>query len=477
MKPGRIVALVIGCLVVLPGLGLLVAGGALSAAYAFGRDSDGYFEADLTTIESTTVAIAAGPADFGNEATPNWVFDALDLDVRFQVTNTESDRPVFVGIGRDEDIDAYLAGTAYDEVIEIDGRRVVYRARAGDDEIAAPTDQTFWEASSAGVGTQEITWEPTSGRWTAVVMNADGSPAISADVDVGAKAGVFLPLAIALLVAGVLVTAGGVALIVVGAAGARREQGGPLPPPATSAGTDDTQAGQAVVDDDRQPVTLTARLDPDLSRWQWLFKWFLAIPHFFVLFFLWIAFGALTVVAFFAILFTRRYPRGIFDFNVGVLRWSWRVGYYATTGGLGTDRYPPFSLHAEAGDLAALDIAYPDELNRWLPLVKWFLAIPHLVVLALLFGSGAAAGEDAAVAIGLLGVLVLIAAVALLFTDRYPRGLFALIVGLNRWTFRVVAYVALMTDRYPPFRLDQGADEPLPDSPVSADGVVPSGDV
>ena len=466
MKPGRIVALVVGCLLVLPGVAMVAGGAALTAAYAFARDADGYFDADLAPIESPTVAVVAGPADFGDEATPDWVFGALDVDVRLQVTNSATDRAVFVGIGRDEDVDAYLTGVAFDEVDDIDGRRVDYRRRSGGDEITPPTEESFWAVSADGVGTQEITWQPESGRWTAVVMNADGSPGIAADVEVGAKAGFLLPLAITLLVVGLLITAGGVTLIVVGASGARRDHGQMLPPPAVAepgtaaAATAETATGS--------PVSLVAQLDPALSRWQWLVKWFLAIPHVIVLVFLWIAFVVLTVVAFFAILFTRRYPRGMFDFNVGVLRWTWRVGYYAATGGLGTDRYPPFSLHAEPGDPATLDIAYPEDLNRWLPLVKWFLAIPHLVILAVLFGSGTAIADDDVFVVGLLGVLVLIAAVGLLFTGRYPRGLFDLIVGLNRWAFRVMAYVALMTDRYPPFRLDQGPDEPSETSPSSS---------
>jgi hypothetical protein len=216
------------------------------------------------------------------------------------------------------------------------------------------------------------------------------------------------------------------------------------------------------------PVHVDARLDPRLSRWLWLVKWILVIPHYLVLVFLWIAFFGVSVLAFFAVLFTGVYPQRLFTFNVGVLRWTWRVSYYAYSG-LGTDRYPPFTL-ADVPDYPAhFDVRYPQQLSRGLVLVKWWLlAIPHYLIVAVLAGGGAwtlardSSGHGlgwGAPSGGLIGVLVLISAVALAVTGTYPRGLFDLILGCNRWVLRVVAYAALMTDDYPPFRLDVGGDD------------------
>jgi hypothetical protein len=229
----------------------------------------------------------------------------------------------------------------------------------------------------------------------------------------------------------------------------------------------------------RYPLRLEGELSPPLSRWLWLVKWLLAIPHFVVLFFLWIAFFVLTVIAFFAILFTGRYPRSIFDFNVGVMRWSWRVCFYSYSA-LATDRYPPFTLADVSDYPARLAVRYPQALSRGLVLVKWWLlALPHYLVVSV-FAGGAWAGFVAAddnwawsSGGGLIGLLVIFAGVVLLFTGRYPTSIFDFVMGMNRWCFRVAAYASLMTDAYPPFRLDMGGTEPTPEV-VTAETIAPA---
>jgi hypothetical protein len=206
------------------------------------------------------------------------------------------------------------------------------------------------------------------------------------------------------------------------------------------------------------PVRLEGHLEDDLSRGLWLVKWLLLIPHFIVLVFLWIGGLFAWLIAFFTILFTKRYPRGVFNYLLGVMRWTWRVSFYSYSA-LGTDRYPPFSMGEEPDYPARLYIDYPEEeLSRGLVLVKWWLlAIPHYLIVGIMTGGSGSSG--------LVSILVLIAGVALLFTKKYPRGLFDIVMGFNRWSTRVTTYAVLMTDKYPPFRLDMGGSEPAEATP------------
>ena len=226
------------------------------------------------------------------------------------------------------------------------------------------------------------------------------------------------------------------------------------------------------------PVRVDASLDAPLSRWLWLVKWVLVIPHYVVLAFLWIAFVVLSAVAMVAIVVTGRYPRAIFEFNVGVLRWTWRVQYYAI-GAFGTDRYPPFTLADDPAYPAHLEIDYPGQLSRGLALVKWWLlAIPQYIIVGLFTGSGLwfawqyGEQQHSWAGLGLIGILAVIAAVVLLMTGRYPKQIFEFVLGMNRWVLRVAGYAGLMTDQYPPFRLDMGGHDPgtltLPPTPGSA---------
>ncbi|MGD9703190.1 MAG: DUF4389 domain-containing protein [Acidimicrobiia bacterium] len=473
MKPGRVVALVIGCLMALVGVGLLLATVGIGWAYTTQRDDDGYFTTDAQRIESTTAVLHSTNLDLGSdERRGGWPFGDGDLaTVRLRATAREGDE-LFIGIARTEDVEEYLAGVTHDEVTKIDFKDddVTYRRREGTVvSPPLPAAQPFWAASASGPGQQTLVWDVETGDWSIVAMNADASPDVVADVSAGVKLNFLVPLMIGLGIAAVALMLGATAFIVFSTRGPAAALAQPAPlAPATA------RAAPAV---DASPVQLNAILDEPLSRGLWLVKWFLAIPHLVVLAFLWAAFVVMTFVAGVIILFTGRYPRSIFDFNVGVLRWTWRVTYYATSA-LGTDRYPPFSL-APADYPATLDIVYPEHLSRWLVLVKWWLlAIPHYLIVAVFAGGGwGSRGNDGWTygnGPGLIGIVAVIAGVALLFTGRYPRGLFDFVMGMNRWVYRVIAYAALMTDRYPPFRFDAGGAEPVTEPVTEAvDAVLP----
>lgn len=188
------------------------------------------------------------------------------------------------------------------------------------------------------------------------------------------------------------------------------------------------------------PVRLDLDAPLEVENWRPLVHWLLAIPQWLVAGVLRTVRQVLLFIAFFAVLFTKRIPRGLFDMVVLTLRYGWRVGTYTLWM---REAYPPFEFTPASddpgGDPATLSIDYPEELNRWLPLVKWFLAIPHYIVLVFLTIAGVFVG--------------LVAFFAVLFTGRYPSGMRDYLVGVARWSTRVLAYAGFLRDEYPPFSL------------------------
>jgi Domain of unknown function (DUF4389) len=456
-RPVRSVALiVVGSLIGLIGLAMLAGGGFALWADQTQRDSTGYFTGSTHEIASDSYAVTHD--DIGVHHLPGFVDDGKLVRIRIDA-HSQGGGPLFVGVARDRDVDAYLTNVAHSNLRDYDvaTEDQEYDSVGGTARPAPPAAQSIWVAS--GTGAKPLTWRLREGDWAVVLMNADGSKGVAANVKFGAKIGYLAEVTAGLLVAGALSLALAVFLIMRG--GRRRGDAEAVGDPSPVTRGDAAAAGAAGV----YPAVLTAKLDEPLSRGLWLVKWLLAIPHFIVLTVLWLAFLVLTVVAWLAVVITGRYPRGIFNFNLGVLRWTWRVSYYGY-GALGTDRYPPFSLDAEPEYPATLDVVYPVKQSRLTAFGRLLLALPQLLIVGVFVGGGAYWIDHASrwhvtsPWSGLVGLLVLVAAVALLFTGRYPRGLFDLVIGLNRWVLRVVAYTALMTDEYPPFRLASGGEEP-----------------
>jgi uncharacterized protein DUF4389 len=213
--------------------------------------------------------------------------------------------------------------------------------------------------------------------------------------------------------------------------------------------------------DGSYPARLGIEAPLEVRNWRPLVNWFLAIPHYLILYALRILRQVLTIIAFFTVLFTKKIPDSIFNMIVMTRRYGWRVTSYVLWM---RESYPPFSFTTSAQDdgidPAWLSIDYPQELNRWLVLVKWWLlAIPHYIVLIFL-------------SIGAVFV-ALVAFFAVLFTGRYPEGLRSYLVGVSRWSLRVYAYAGLLRDEYPPFSLEDGSPSPSGAPAASAGGPPP----
>lgn len=478
MKARSIIMLVLGILFSMLGIGLVFGG--IGASWVNSLQNDGGYltsPSERFDVDSSAI-ISAGPDNMRDDAYPG----PLPRDVgsiRIWAESASPGKEIFVGIAPRSDVERYLSGANYSELLDVSFQpfRVEYRETQGTQQPPLPSGQNFWVASVSGSDEQELDWNIEPGNWSVVVMNADASPDIRADLRAGFRSELIGPLTAGLLAAGAILLVIGVPLLIFGAQELGRQAPAAAPAGAPGHGTA-AFAGPAVKpiqaysagESAPYPARLQGELDPVLSRWLWLVKWFLAVPHLMVLFFLWFAFVVVTVIAGFVILFTGRFPRSLFDFNVGVLRWNWRVAFYAYSA-LGTDRYPPFTL-AKTDYPADFEVDYPERLSRGLVLVKWWLlALPHVIIIAALTGTSTVRWTDpqtpgiryeSGSGFSLFGFLILVAAVSLLFSGRYQRPLFDLLLGFNRWIYRVITYTALMRDEYPPFRLDQGAREDVP---------------
>jgi hypothetical protein len=183
------------------------------------------------------------------------------------------------------------------------------------------------------------------------------------------------------------------------------------------------------------PLRLDIDRQDEYARLLPLVKWLLAIPHYIVLLVLTIGALFAAIAAFFAVLFTARYPEGLFNYAVGVMRWSQRVGAYVL---LMTDRYPPFTLQHDPEHPVRFEIDHPEDgMARWRPLLQWLLAIPYLLV-ARILGY-------------LAGLLTVFAFFTILFTKNYPDGMFRIVLVTMRWQARGQAYFGFLIPKYPPF--------------------------
>jgi uncharacterized protein DUF4389 len=189
------------------------------------------------------------------------------------------------------------------------------------------------------------------------------------------------------------------------------------------------------------PVQLDFDADRHITRWRPLVQWILAVPHLLIAWALRSLRQVLTLISFFTVLFTEQIPRPIFEAIVMTYRYEWRATSFAL---FMHEDYPLFDFALTAGDDGAephtsLRLTYPEHLERWKPLYKWFLAIPQYLVVVGLFIAGC------------LGVLA--GFFAVLFTGEYPEGIRDFLVDAYRYALRVEAYVGFLTDRYPPFSL------------------------
>ncbi len=435
MSAAKIALLIFGIIFLLVAVGLLLAGGTLVWVDKALKDSDGFITTDTIELERGSYAIVTHPADIDIEE--RWLWDRGDLAiVKVEASNDSPSKQIFIGMAEKSDVQDYLNDVEYDEITEfrIHPYSVDYQNHPGGSVPADPASQAFWRVLAYGAGTQTLEWELERGTWVLVLMNTDGSAGVDLSGSVGVKVPWLSGLGIGLLVGGVVVLIIGIVMIYFAV---RR------PPAGSGANTAETL--------NEYPAKLSVDYpDRSLNRLTTFFRLIWIIPIAIILSLVntatwgeadgwsyqYAAGGILFLPIILMLLFRHKYPRWWFDWNVALTKFIARVCAYLA---LLRDEYPS----TDEDQAVHIEIAYPDvekDLNRWLPLVKWFLAIPHYIVL---FFLGIAAF-----------VCIILAWFAILFTGRYPRSLFDFVVGLFRWSLRVAAYAFLLTtDRYPPFSL------------------------
>ena len=230
VSAGRVILIVLGSIGVLVGLALLVGGGFLLWADRTQRE-DGYLTTPTERFASPTYALTRTRLEVDTEG-EGWVLNESWFGKIRIRGESSGDKTLFIGIGPQAEVARYLGTVAHANVqdIDFDPFRVTYLSVSGDAPQAPPTEQSFWAASASGVGTQTLTWKVREGDWSVVLMNADGSRGVAADVDLGAKLSWLLWVAIGLLIGGVLVSGGSAALIVLAARTPRPPPAPPAPP-------------------------------------------------------------------------------------------------------------------------------------------------------------------------------------------------------------------------------------------------------
>jgi len=229
MRPLRIAAIVVGALLILVGLGLLVPGAFLLWAHETQRDETGFYETSPRTLGTDTYALTSPDFTVSLSDLADWIPEGWVGTVRLQAASSEKE--IFIGVGPSDQVGAYLAGVAHDEVESFSawGARLELRPVPGNASPSPPDEQGFWQIAVSGSSPPPVDWDITSGDWTVVIMNADASPGIRADVSLGARLDLLFPIAVGLSVAGVVLLLIGIVLVILGARPARPWPAAPGP--------------------------------------------------------------------------------------------------------------------------------------------------------------------------------------------------------------------------------------------------------